>query len=341
MILTFSFLGVLSGKLRTGKDAPVQSDYARQYDYPPLPMSRNDVESESLSSSEDTGGSDEEPEMPVSRKTEQEQAFFSDEPSSVMPTRSEKESPYKKLKSSSPLPERKVVVLEEEEVDEDSVSDVDLEDFQVPATVQINTMDVKNFKVLTGSNNMTLYAFKRDTKDESKCSGDCLVKWPPLLASSINQIKLGQHIQKKLVNIYKLNDGRLGVSYNGMPLYYYIEDKKPGDINGQNVGQVWFMVSSSGKMLQPTKPITESEKLQDKPILAKPKNPFAPLKEFFDWCPNGNKSDTNFSKHVQFIRNSIPRLRDDKKLEQNLERSDFRNALCKELAEDIRMIYNT
>ena len=37
------------------------------------------------------------------------------------------------------------------------------------------------------------------------------------------------------------------VTYNKIPLYTYIKDKKAGDVVGQEVGDVWFVVSPDGK----------------------------------------------------------------------------------------------
>jgi predicted lipoprotein with Yx(FWY)xxD motif len=34
-----------------------------------------------------------------------------------------------------------------------------------------------------------------------------------------------------------------------MPLYYWYQDVVPGDANGQNVGQVWFVVAPDGTMI--------------------------------------------------------------------------------------------
>ena len=42
-------------------------------------------------------------------------------------------------------------------------------------------------------------------------------------------------------------DGTMIVTYNGMPLYYWVNDKAAGDVTGQNVGGVWFVVSPDGK----------------------------------------------------------------------------------------------
>jgi predicted lipoprotein with Yx(FWY)xxD motif len=31
-----------------------------------------------------------------------------------------------------------------------------------------------------------------------------------------------------------------------MPLYHYIKDSKPGDVNGQGVGTSWYVVAPDG-----------------------------------------------------------------------------------------------
>jgi predicted lipoprotein with Yx(FWY)xxD motif len=36
------------------------------------------------------------------------------------------------------------------------------------------------------------------------------------------------------------------LSYNGYPLYYYTYDTAPGDMKGQNVGHVWYVIAPSG-----------------------------------------------------------------------------------------------
>jgi len=44
-------------------------------------------------------------------------------------------------------------------------------------------------------------------------------------------------------------DGKTEVTYAGHPLYYFISDKKPGDVTGQGInafGAPWYVVSASG-----------------------------------------------------------------------------------------------
>jgi hypothetical protein len=47
-------------------------------------------------------------------------------------------------------------------------------------------------------------------------------------------------------------DHTIQVTYNGHPLYYFAEDTKAGQTNGQGVnafGAKWFVVSPSGKAI--------------------------------------------------------------------------------------------
>lgn len=44
-------------------------------------------------------------------------------------------------------------------------------------------------------------------------------------------------------------DDTTQVTYNGHLLYYFAGDEAPGDTNGQNVGDVWFVVSPEGEAL--------------------------------------------------------------------------------------------
>ncbi len=94
---------------------------------------------------------------------------------------------------------------------------------------------------------MTLYMFTKDAPDQSNCTGDCLVKWPPLLTQG--NPKLGDGVDASLVGTAALADGSKIVTYNKMPLYYWFKDTKPGDTTGQGVGSVWYVVSPDGKVV--------------------------------------------------------------------------------------------
>ncbi|WP_161883264.1 hypothetical protein [Deinococcus alpinitundrae] len=89
---------------------------------------------------------------------------------------------------------------------------------------------------LVDASGMTLYLFTKDDKNVSNCYDKCAVAWPPLLSAYLPESK-----DSKL-GTTKRKDGALQVTYAGQPLYYWVNDKKPGDMTGQNVGKVWFVV---------------------------------------------------------------------------------------------------
>lgn len=95
---------------------------------------------------------------------------------------------------------------------------------------------------LAASNGMTLYKYAPDQLGKSNCSGQCAVNWPPYVVSSATDLKADPAI-KGAVTTIKRDDGSTQIAYNGMPLYFWINDKAPGDTTGQNVGGVWFVVN--------------------------------------------------------------------------------------------------
>lgn len=103
--------------------------------------------------------------------------------------------------------------------------------------------------MLTDAKGMTLYVFDKDSKDMSACTGDCLTKWPPFtVANATAAMKSAAGITGKLGTI-KRADGKFQVTINGMPLYYYYQDKQAGDAKGQAVGNVWWEVGANGSKI--------------------------------------------------------------------------------------------
>jgi predicted lipoprotein with Yx(FWY)xxD motif/plastocyanin len=93
-----------------------------------------------------------------------------------------------------------------------------------------------SINVLTDSAQMTLYTFDPDTNDNSNCEGDCLVEWPPFL---VTDKALGND---NGLGIFTRKDGRKQYSYRHKPLYYFDEDKKPGDALGSEDDGIWHVV---------------------------------------------------------------------------------------------------
>ena len=94
-------------------------------------------------------------------------------------------------------------------------------------------------KVMTNSAGMTVYTFDKDSAGKSACYGDCATAWPPVSAESM---PAGTNI-----SIIARADGTRQATLQGKPLYLFASDKKPGDMTGDNVQNVWHALSADGK----------------------------------------------------------------------------------------------
>lgn len=95
---------------------------------------------------------------------------------------------------------------------------------------------------LVGANGMTLYVFAKDEPGASSCVDQCAANWPPLTVGTNQQPTVGDGVNGEVGTIERA-DGSLQVTYNGMPLYYWINDVVPGDTTGHNFREVWFVAA--------------------------------------------------------------------------------------------------
>jgi len=81
---------------------------------------------------------------------------------------------------------------------------------------------------------MTLYTFDKDTGGKSVCTGECADHWPPFKAEA------GAKAEGKWT-VIKRDDGSMQWAYGGKPLYYFVKDKAPGQMEGDNMKDVWHV----------------------------------------------------------------------------------------------------
>ena len=101
--------------------------------------------------------------------------------------------------------------------------------------------------ILVNSGGRTVYLFKADVGNTSACSGACAAAWPPLLTTG--KPTAGTGLTASKLGTITRSGGTKQVTYNGHPLYLFVKDKKPGDVNGQGVtafGAAWFALTPSG-----------------------------------------------------------------------------------------------
>ena len=103
-------------------------------------------------------------------------------------------------------------------------------------------------RVLVDAHGKTLYIWAHDHGPKSTCNGDCAEYWPPLITRGM-PVAMGG-VNRALLNSSRRSDGRMQVTYAGHPLYYFVQDARPGQTKGEGLtgfGGRWDPISASGR----------------------------------------------------------------------------------------------
>jgi len=114
--------------------------------------------------------------------------------------------------------------------------------------------------LVVDADGMTVYEFRRDNpmlyqfnrNPIPTCYGPCAVMWLPLLTDQPPRAADGAEASK--LGTIRRKDGGTQVTYDDHPLYVFTGDKRPGEMNGQDVhsfGARWYAVQSDGSELTP------------------------------------------------------------------------------------------
>lgn len=116
-------------------------------------------------------------------------------------------------------------------------------------TVRVSSTDEYG-DILVDADGMALYMFDQDTQGEpmSACYDGCAEAWPPLIVEG--DVTAGEDVSAELTT-FEREDGSLQVAANGWPLYYFDSDEEPGDVNGQGVNDVWWVLRPDGTRITP------------------------------------------------------------------------------------------
>jgi len=115
-----------------------------------------------------------------------------------------------------------------------------------PATVAVAR--TKLGLILVDGKGRTLYDFVKDKSTTSTCYDACAALWPPLFTKG--KPHAGHGVRASLLGTTKRRDGKLEVTYNRHPLYFYVADSKPGQTTGQGLNQFgapWWALNAAGK----------------------------------------------------------------------------------------------
>jgi len=113
------------------------------------------------------------------------------------------------------------------------------------ASTDLATAETSLGTVVVDGKGMTAYYFLKDTKDSgaSACSGDCAAAWPAITTENATPTVTGVTGE---VGTITGTDGKLQVTIDGRPIYTFAQDKAPGDVNGQGLNSVWYVIAPDG-----------------------------------------------------------------------------------------------
>lgn len=100
--------------------------------------------------------------------------------------------------------------------------------------------------ILVDGEGRTLYLFTNDSPGTSACEGECLETWPIVE----NAAAAGEGVDEALLGTIERSDGTVQATYKDWPLYYFANDSAPGDVNGQGVNDVWWVIDPAGNAIE-------------------------------------------------------------------------------------------
>lgn len=109
-----------------------------------------------------------------------------------------------------------------------------------PPAVKVKNASFGN--ILQSKNKLPLYYWNVEKRAGGKirCTGECARVWPPLVVKSRAAVPRTMRGVKGTFGVVKRPDGRLQVTFRGLPLYAYHDDP-PNTVLCDNVGG-WFVV---------------------------------------------------------------------------------------------------
>ncbi|MDF7813267.1 hypothetical protein [Hymenobacter sp. YC55] len=100
----------------------------------------------------------------------------------------------------------------------------------------------------------TIYYFTRDLAGTNTCTGGCAAVWPIFYEPNL---VLGEGLKAEDFGTITTADGQPQTTYKGWPMYYYSPAdaagqnvrEKAGEVKGENVGGVWFVMKPDYSVL--------------------------------------------------------------------------------------------
>lgn len=114
-------------------------------------------------------------------------------------------------------------------------------------TTTVKVVKTRYGRILVDGRGRALYLFTRERSPTARCYGACAAAWPVFYAGGT--VKAGTGASRNLIGTSRRRDGRRQVTYKGHPLYYYVSDRRSGQVTCQDVaeyGGTWLVVAPTG-----------------------------------------------------------------------------------------------
>ncbi|MBM4634761.1 hypothetical protein GS482_22630 [Rhodococcus hoagii] len=119
----------------------------------------------------------------------------------------------------------------------------------VPAAGPVLTTGESSIgQIVVNVDNMTVYAYDRDEPgtNASACDAVCLQMWPPVTTDESRPEIAGV---SGVIGTIPGPQGGKQVTVNGMPLYLFAGDPRPGSVAGQGMDNLWWALNPAGEKI--------------------------------------------------------------------------------------------
>jgi predicted lipoprotein with Yx(FWY)xxD motif len=113
-------------------------------------------------------------------------------------------------------------------------------------------------QIIVDGRGMTVYIFDKDVANSGKssCAGTCATIWPPVVAKGDTPSVSG--VTGKVGTITATDGKSKQLTINGLPVYYFAKDSAPGDVKGQGVQNVWWVLDPAGTKISMMAPASSA-----------------------------------------------------------------------------------
>ncbi len=112
------------------------------------------------------------------------------------------------------------------------------------AGLELATTDLG--EILVDASGYTVYLFTPDAQGDSTCYDECEANWP--VVAEVTAV--GDGLDESLLGTTTRTNGDVQATFNGWPLYYFAGDAAAGDVNGQSLNGVWWVIDAAGEPIE-------------------------------------------------------------------------------------------